>query len=171
MPSGRTCSVCPRPDVVEIDKALVSGEFSFSDISQRFGPSRDALWRHKAHLPRKLAREEAATSLEEALDVVANIKRLDTTARFLLSRALRNQDAPDTDLALKAWQKLFALTSLMLEVAGELQTGRTVNIFNSPQFLALQAILVKKGQDDPEIAAVLEELAIEVEELEATYGP
>ncbi len=54
------CSICYHPDRQTIDQALVSGE-TLRDIAQRFAVSRDALYRHKAHIPTAVAKAHGGT--------------------------------------------------------------------------------------------------------------
>ena len=48
------CTVCTHPQLLEIEQALLSGEFTLAALSQKFGPSPSALQRHKGHLRDKM---------------------------------------------------------------------------------------------------------------------
>ena len=48
------CTVCNHQQLIEIDQAILSGEFTLAALSQKFGPSPSALQRHKGHLKDKM---------------------------------------------------------------------------------------------------------------------
>jgi hypothetical protein len=52
------CSVCHHPRRQDIDHALLAGSLTLSALSQNFGPSLSALWRHKKHLQEKMRQAE-----------------------------------------------------------------------------------------------------------------
>ncbi len=45
-----TCTVCSHPERRAIDRALLAGNATYESLSDRFGPSLSALFRHKKHL-------------------------------------------------------------------------------------------------------------------------
>lgn len=72
----RSCTVCTHPDREEIDRELVGGEASFRNIAERFSVSVAALHRHKAdHVPEALRRARASQEQDDAIDVMAELKR------------------------------------------------------------------------------------------------
>ena len=52
------CTVCNHPNHHDIDQALLAGGVTLSTLSQNYGPSLSALWRHKKHLQKKMRRAE-----------------------------------------------------------------------------------------------------------------
>ncbi len=48
------CTVCHHPQRHDIDRDLLAGNDTFSDLRQKYGPSVSALWRHKKHLKEKM---------------------------------------------------------------------------------------------------------------------
>ena len=47
----RICTVCSHPELKAIDEALFRNESSFRMISEQFGVTKSALFRHKKHSP------------------------------------------------------------------------------------------------------------------------
>jgi len=63
----RACTICSHEQRPEIEEALVTGYGSLQMLAKRYGVSRGALSRHKAHIKRDIDRHEskhAATLLE-----------------------------------------------------------------------------------------------------------
>ena len=52
------CTVCNHPNHHDIDQALLAGSITLAALSQNYGPSLSALWRHKKHLQKKMRRAE-----------------------------------------------------------------------------------------------------------------
>jgi hypothetical protein len=52
------CTVCNHPRHHDIDQALLAGSATLSALSQNYGPSLSALWRHKKHLQEKMRQAE-----------------------------------------------------------------------------------------------------------------
>ena len=56
-------TVCTHPELLAIDQAILSGDFTLAALSQKFGPSSSALQRHKGHLRDKM--QESRRRLQE----------------------------------------------------------------------------------------------------------
>ena len=50
------CTVCHHHLIDDINLAVLSGDYTLDELSQKFGPSRSAFHRHKGHLEKKMAR-------------------------------------------------------------------------------------------------------------------
>jgi hypothetical protein len=50
------CTVCNHHLIDNINLAVLSGDYTLDELSQKFGPSRSAFHRHKGHLEKKMAR-------------------------------------------------------------------------------------------------------------------
>jgi hypothetical protein len=90
----RTCTVCTNPDRAAIDKALVVDKISFRDIARQWRVSKDAIARHKEHIPQTLAKAQEAKEVAHAdslLDALASkdprtaIQAIRTAAEVLVS--------------------------------------------------------------------------------------
>ncbi|HLJ62153.1 MAG TPA: hypothetical protein VKZ50_20725 [bacterium] len=117
----RTCTVCRHPQRPSIDEALLAGQ-AFRDIARRCRVSKDALARHKAHVPATLAKAREARETSRADSLLASI----TALRERLERALEaSQTAKDVaSLA----RELRETLRLLLELEGRLRHGTQVQV-------------------------------------------
>ena len=93
-----TCSVCRHPNLADIDSAILRRE-SLRDIARQFGLSKDAVARHKAHLPATLVKAQEAQEVARADSLLAQVCRqealfdeLDQTAKEIQETAAGEQD-------------------------------------------------------------------------------
>ena len=68
------CSICKKPDILEINCALVRD--GTRDTARQFSLSVSALDRHKKHLPAQLVRSEEARKISNSDDLLAHAQRL-----------------------------------------------------------------------------------------------
>ena len=73
---GAQCTICNHPQRVEIDKALISGA-TYREIAQRFGVSRDALYRHRknGHIAEQIAKVAKKKEIKQAKEIVAAVEK------------------------------------------------------------------------------------------------
>ena len=50
------CTVCNHPQLLEINQAILSGDFTLADLSRKYGLSSSALGRHKNHIEVTMSR-------------------------------------------------------------------------------------------------------------------
>jgi len=140
---GARCTICNHPQRVEIDKALVAGA-TYREIAQRFGVSRDALYRHRknGHIAEQIAKvarkkeirqaEQIAAAVEEKeRHEVASVDKLLKIIEALLAECLgmvRGATAGDENTKLRAVREARETAKLLLEVQGELAANPVVNI-------------------------------------------
>lgn len=135
----RTCSVCSHPSLGEIDKALVTRR-SYCAISRSFGVGRDALRRHtKEHLPERLKKAHEEEDVREALDVVAQLKAINGASLAILKEA---RQLRRSETALKAIDRIQKQIELQAKLLGELDEAPTINLYLSPEWLELRAVIV-----------------------------
>jgi hypothetical protein len=101
----RVCSICSHPQRPEIDRALLASEPERA-IAGRYGVSRAALGRHRAHIAAAVQAQQAMT-VERLLCDLADLQQ---RALALLAKA---EDAGDLRAALAA----------VREVRGVIETG------------------------------------------------
>jgi hypothetical protein len=103
---ARTCTICTHPDRAAIDQALVVDKLSFRDIARQWRVSKDAIARHKDHIPAALVKAQSAKEVAQADTLLGEVKeaggraeRLYQAAEQILQQAL---DSKDLKLALQA---------------------------------------------------------------------
>ena len=140
---GARCTICNHPLRVEIDKALVAGA-TYREIAQRFGVSRDALYRHRknGHIAEQIAKAAKKKEIQQAKEVQAAILAqeaqevadaqtiLDEVSR-LKDRALTILDRAETEgtrEACMALREVRGIVELLAKIQGQLSDAPTVNI-------------------------------------------
>ena len=110
---SRPCSACADPCRPELDAAIVRGD-SLRDIAGRYGTSKSALDRHRAHVTKALVRAREARQDSEAESLYGKVLRLEADARRLQRKA---EEQEDVRAALVAVDKLLDCVRLMHEMA------------------------------------------------------
>jgi transposase-like protein len=140
---GARCTICNHSQRVEIDKALVAGA-TYREIAQRFGVSRDALYRHRknGHIAEQIAKAAKKKEIQQAKEVQAVILAqeaqevadaqtiLDEVSR-LKDRALTILDRAETEgtrEACMALREVRGIVELLAKIQGQLSDAPTVNI-------------------------------------------
>jgi hypothetical protein len=144
----RFCSICTHDAREEIDQALVRGE-STAKIAGRYRTLDErALRRHRSnHLPATLARAHEAEEVANADDLLAQVRDLQARALTILDKA---EEAGELITALRAIREARGNLELLGKLAGELQDGTTVNLYLSPEWLELRALIVAAVEPYPE---------------------
>ncbi len=94
----RRCSICSNERRAEIDLALV-GNATLREIAQTYGVSKDALHRHRDHIPKVLLQASEAGEVEHGENLLFEVRELQERTLRLLTTAERTGDGPQ---ALKA---------------------------------------------------------------------
>lgn len=146
----RVCTVCTHPKRDEIDLALLEGQ-ALRNIAERYGLSATALHRHKDHLPGRLAEAHEAHEAVSAGTLLDRLRTLNDETRAILkeTRKVKNHD-----LSLKALARLEKQLELEGKLLGELKEGATmtVNVYSTPEWLSLRAVIITALIPYPEAA-------------------
>ncbi len=164
---GARCTICNHPQRVEIDKALISGA-TYREIAQKYGVSKDALYRHRKnghiaeHIAKaarkkeiKQAREIASVVEVKARNEAANAETLLQQITSLKDRALTildNAEREGTREACLALGEVRRTLEFLAKITGELQDGKpavnvTVNLLQSPEFKQVLVVLDEELPD------------------------
>ena len=144
----RTCTICTHESRADIDAALVA-ENPLRDIARRYATSKDALARHKEHLPSKLVKAKDAQEIAQADTLLEQVRNLQTRALSILDRA---DHSGDLKTALSAIREARSNLELLAKLLGELQPEGTVNITVSPEWLTLRAVVIAALHPYPDAA-------------------
>ncbi len=145
---ARSCSICTHDAREEIDEALVAGE-STAKIAGRYRTIDErALRRHRSnHLPSHLAKAHAAEEVAHADGLVGRLEELAAEARRIGSKA---EEDGDYRTALAGVRELVRITELMARLTKELDERPQVNLYLSPEWLELRALIVAAVEPFPE---------------------
>jgi hypothetical protein len=143
----RTCTVCTHPERQTIDKALAAGE-THRDLVAEYRVSKDALSRHNAtHVPPAVAKAQQAEDVQQALDVLSQLKAINGTCLQILSDARR---AGDTSTALKAADRVLRQLEFQARLLGEIDDRPQVNILISAEWTGVREALLAALRPYPE---------------------
>lgn len=147
----RACTICQHSDRQAIDVALVAGE-SAPRIAAKYRVSEDAVTRHRAHIPAKLAQAQDAQDAAEADDLLDQVQDLQRRTLAILKRA----EASDRlGLALGAIREARGNLELLAKLEGKLREQQTVNVLIAPQWLELRTVILGALADYPEARVAL----------------
>ena len=172
---GPRCTICNHPARPQIDLAIATGVAKRA-VAERFGVSRDAVWRHgqthltaemRAALATKLLQREGDTRrilLEEGAGVSEALKAIRGP---LFGHFLAAADTGDNRAATALSGRLHENLALVAKLTGELvpHAGTTItNILLSPDFQRLRAelmrVLARYPEAQAEIAAVFRQAGL-----------
>jgi hypothetical protein len=155
----RRCAICGHPQKNEIDQALVGGETRRA-VAKRFACSESALFRHRQkHIPVLLrqakeaedrthadklqaqAQQQADSGDRHALDVVKQLKAINSASLEVLTEA---RQARNAETVLKAVDRIQKQIELQSRLLGELddRTQVTIALVSSPEWLAMRSRIV-----------------------------
>ncbi len=155
----RSCSICLHPEREEINAALLS-ETPLRDMARRYATSKDALARHREHLPVHLVKASDAAEVIQADTLLGRLLSLNAETMAILKEA-RAGRIKNNELALRAIARAEKQLELQGKLLGELNDAPTVNILmTSPEWLTLRSKIVMTLEPYPQArAAVVEALS------------
>lgn len=155
---ARPCTVCQHPDRDAVDAALIVGE-PVRTIAGRFGLSHNAVLRHRdGHLPEAMAKAREAGEVARGDELLAQVQDLQARTLAILNGA---EKAKDGHLALRAIREARGNLELLGRLAGELQTGVTVNVLGSGEWVRVRGLILAALEAHPVARlAVAEVLAL-----------
>lgn len=143
----RSCTVCAHDEAHVINVELVASGGNRRRAAQ-YGLSEAAVRRHRQeHIPELLAKAKEAVEVADAGDLLSRVEALQSRTLDLLDRVEgEGQDA----LVLGAIREMRANYELIGRVSKELNSGTTVNLHLSPQWVELRAVIVGSLEGYPE---------------------
>jgi hypothetical protein len=148
---AQPCSVCAHDDVADINEALVINGASNRAITRQYGLSKDAIRRHREHIPQLLVRASQAMEVAQADDLLEQVRDLQRRALGILDKA---EAADELRTALSAIAQARGNLELLGKLAGELQQEGATNIqlalVEHPDYARLRAAVVGALEEHPE---------------------
>jgi hypothetical protein len=149
----RVCTICSHDERPAIDRALVGGQ-PIRETSALFRVSEDAITRHRAHIPAKLAQAQEARTVAQADDLLAQVKGLRGKAISLLLKA---EAAGDVRTALLGVREARACLELLAELEGELNRRPQINILVLPEWERIRVTMLTALAPYPEARTAVAE--------------
>lgn len=146
---GRACSLCAHEDREGVDEAIVLGG-SLRDIARRFGVSKDAVSRHRAHVSPALSRLVAKRAAAGPKSALARLEELYGRASNVLDAA---ESEGKASLSLAAVRELRGIVEVLAKITGELDERPSVQVLNlatSDEWTALRALVMDALAPYPE---------------------
>jgi hypothetical protein len=151
-----------------VDTALVRGEGAFRTIADRFGLSATALKRHKAeHLPTTMVKAQESEDVAHAIDVVKQLKSINGATLQILNEA---RQTGNSELALKAVDRVQRQVELQAKLLGELDDRPQVNVLLAPEWLTVRTTLLAALAPYPEARAAVAQQLLALEGLNGHNG-
>jgi hypothetical protein len=122
----RKCSICMDDRRRDIEQAMISGG-SYRVVAQRFAVSRDAVVRHRRHLPAVLTRAQEVKEAANGDSLLAQLRDLTSEAKRLKAMA---EEAGDYRAALAAVRELCRIVELVAKLSGALDSHSETKILN-----------------------------------------
>jgi hypothetical protein len=169
---GPACTVCTHKDRARIEASRVAG-VSLDNLAKKFGLGRDSIHRHmKSHVDDDLRasyiaetpiRDLAEAAASEGVSVLEylSIVRAVLMTQFQLAASCndKNGTAVLAGRLTEVLREIGRLTGEILRAPAVQNVTNTVNFINSPVFVDLQTMLIKRLARHPDaMAAVVEGL-------------
>jgi 3-dehydroquinate synthase class II len=136
---SRSCTVCSHPDSVLINEALVIEGQSNRALTRQYDLSKDAVRRHREHIPQLLVKASQAMEVVDADDLLAKVEELRQKAMDVLAEA---EDAHDHRVVLAAIDRASKQLELLAKLLGEISDAPQINLTLNPEWLELRAVIV-----------------------------
>jgi hypothetical protein len=149
----RACSICSHPRRDEIDRDLVMGRRTQSEVARQIGCHQTSVSRHvRNHLLPRVHRQALSDTDLADFDVLTELKQLYIQMKNHLQRA---EEADN-------WHAIRALHSearrdleLLAKLVGQLDEGAVANLAISPQWLEVRAVVLTSLAPYPEARRVV----------------
>lgn len=150
------CKTCRFPNHEKYDADCIQGKISKLEYAKLVGCSDKSISRHLAHIPQILVNSANAEVVSSADNLFEQIGYYETEARRYKELA---EAEGDLELALKAIDRALKCVDIYARVRGLIQEQQVnvnlqqVNIYQSPEWLAVGSMLARILAPYPELRA------------------
>lgn len=142
----QVCKVCRHAERAAIDRALSEGKESYRDLAGRFGTSKSAMERHRAHVTETVALAVKAEEATRADDLLGILREAVADARRLRQKA---EDEGDYRGAIGAVKALSDVVAVLARVGEKLAESRS-RLTEDPEWIALRERIFVALEAHPE---------------------
>ena len=146
---ARECSVCIHSDREQIDMALVAG-VSNRIIAARFNVGVSAVQRHRAHIPKAMAKAKAVEEVARSGDLLDTTMSLLNEAQEITSES---REAGDLRTALDGIGKITNILKLLMAVTLALadRKDQGPDLSQSPEYHQVMKIILEELGPHPDV--------------------
>jgi hypothetical protein len=150
----RECTVCSHPDAVLINEALVIEGASNRAVTRQFGLSKDAVRRHREHIPQLLLQASRSMEIANADALLDKVEDLRLKAMDVLEEAEAAHDHQTMLAAIDRASNQLKLLAQMLGKLHEIQVNQNtqVNVIalrEHPEYKRLEDVIVRALEPYP----------------------
>jgi hypothetical protein len=157
----QSCTVCSHPDAIEINEALIVQGLANRAITRQYALSKDAVRRHKEHIPELLAKASRAEEVAQADTLLDRLEDLQRRTAAILERV---EDTDNFNASLGAIREMRRNLEVIGEVTKELDRTPTVNLHLNPEFIQIRNAIVAAVAPYPDAAQAISQAMTELEE-------
>ena len=132
------CTVCNHPQRHAIDHALLAGNGTLAALSQNYGPSLSALWRHKKHLQEKMRQAEKRLEHHRRQDYLFKFNNFLEVATDTVKTAGADGNSR---LVLQAVREGTRILNFMAKLDVKLDQDTAYRLLASPQWTTQSSLL------------------------------
>ncbi len=132
------CTVCSHPQRQDIDCALLAGDATYEALSQQYGPSLSAIYRHKKHLLEKMRRTEKRLQNQLCQDTLFRYNDYLETTRQVVRTAGADGDTRQT---LRAVREGTRILNFITKLEVEFDPDTVYRVLASPQYVTQDSLL------------------------------
>jgi hypothetical protein len=154
----RRCTVCAHPERDTIERAVLARR-PYRKIASQYGLTDVSIIRHRPHLSEKILTSSRIAEITRADDLVDRLISLALETQAVLARA---KEAGNDELVLKAVARAEKQLELQARLLGELKDAPVFNLIMSPEWAAVQAVLIEAVNPYPEARQALTSALVHV---------
>ena len=132
------CTICHHPERQTIDGALLADNDTYAALSQQYGPSISALWRHKKHLQEKIRQTEKRLENNRRQETLFRYNDFLETTRQLVRTASADGD---TRQVLRAVREGTRILNFITKLEVQFDPDTVYRLLASPQWVSQDSLL------------------------------
>lgn len=150
---ARRCSFCEHSQRAELEKMLIQGTATQTEIARKLGVTQGAISQHmKHHLAGEVEPELPEIEVIHAKDTIDSIRELVASAERIKEKA---EKTGKLTTALAAVRELTRLIELMAKIEQRIDRPNQINIHANPDYLQFRNAVIQALEPYPEAKQAL----------------